>query len=90
MRVSIGVGQDASSTELRQLQGLGITGLTVAKLKRPSALYKYCIIFKNSSAESFAFHDESGDIYKNIAMRRGRHTIEFRSEQPRIVKVEKF
>ena len=91
VRVSIGVGQGASSTELRQLQGLGITGLQVVKLKRPSLLYKYCIIFENSSNESFAFHDESGDIlYKNAAMRKGRHRIEFKSGKPRIVKVEKF
>jgi hypothetical protein len=83
------VGQVPSTESARQLEAIGIHSLT---LQRNSGIgiFAYQIKFENDRLGSFAFTDETGDVYKTTAFRKKSHNIAYNSNAPTIVNVKGF
>jgi hypothetical protein len=87
LRLAVG---DVPSTETsRELEALGIRSLTLQRNKG-IGIFAYQIKFENDRPGSFAFTDETGDVYRATALRKKSHSIAYNSRAPTIVNVKSF
>lgn len=83
------VGQVPSTESARELEAIGIHSLTLQR-NTGIGIFAYQIKFENDRLGSFAFTDETGDVYKMTAFRKKSHSIAYNSEAPTIVNVKSF
>lgn len=85
--LSLEPGQD--SLIPRVVLNIGIIGINVWSEHGFFIVYKYQLLFANSSGDGFTFKDDDGDKYKCWTPRNGNHTINYNSGEPKIIGVKR-
>ena len=89
VNLRVGVGQAPNAAAARELEAIGIRNFTLQR-NTSLSMFAYQLKFENQRLGSFAFTDETGDVYKVTAFRKKTYSIAYNSRAPTIVNVKSF